>query len=172
MVLKSFLDWFRRVVVLTFFVRSSEMTKKTFTTTLSVCCCCFIASKGLIIRPAFKKSARGAPLRQRSVVTLATGTNCCSWFKLEMKLSTENWNVDFVIFEVVKFLSLLERPDYCKSSKETHGSYSFFEGPNAGLIRTWLKFEHFCLLCFKFSVGLIRMHVLFEGGSLSRIHSM
>ena len=153
-------------------MRSSEMTKKTFTTTLSVCCCCFIASKGLIIRPAFKKSARGAPLRQRSVVTLATGTNCCSWFKLEMKLSTENWNVDFVIFEVEKFLSLLERPDYRKSSKETRGSYSFFEGPNAGLIRTWLKFEHFCLLCFKFSAGLIRMHVLFEGGSLSRIHSM
>ena len=59
---------------------------------------------------------------------------------------------------------------YRKSSKETRGSYSFSEGSNAGLIRVWPQFCHFCLLFFKFSAGLIRMRVLFEGGSLSRIY--
>ena len=41
-----------------------------------------------------------------------------------------------------------------------------------GLIRIWPKFRHFCLLFFKFSAGLIRMRVLFEGGSLSRIYGI
>ena len=59
---------------------------------------------------------------------------------------------------------------YRKSSKETRGSYSFSEGPNAGLIRVWPQFLHFCLQFLKFSAGLIRMRVLFEGGSLLRIY--
>ena len=59
---------------------------------------------------------------------------------------------------------------YRKSSKETRGSYSFSEGPNAGLIIIWLKFGHFCLLIIMFAAGLIRMQVLFEGGFLSRIY--
>ena len=61
-------------------------------------------------------------------------------------------------------------PKYRKSSKETCGSFSFFDGPNASLIRISSEFGHFCLLFFKFSAGLIRMRVLFEGGSLSRIY--
>ena len=61
---------------------------------------------------------------------------------------------------------------YRKSSKETRGSYSFSEGPNAGLIRIWPEFRLFCILFFKFPAGLIRMWVLFEGGSLSRIYGM
>ena len=61
---------------------------------------------------------------------------------------------------------------YSKSLKETHGSYSFSKGPNVGLIRIWPKFVHFCLLIFKFSVGLIRIRVLFEGGSLLRIYGI
>ena len=61
---------------------------------------------------------------------------------------------------------------YRKSSKETHGSYSFSEGPNAGLLRIWPKFGHFYLLFFNFAAGLIRMRVLFEGRSLSRIYSI
>ena len=58
--------------------------------------------------------------------------------------------------------------NYCKSSKETRGSYSFSEGPNAGLIRIWV----FLPIVFKFAAGLIRIWVLFEGGSLSRIYGM
>ena len=67
-------------------------------------------------------------------------------------------------------LCILQR--YRKSSKETRGCYFFFEGPNAGLIRIWPKFGHFCLMFFKSSAGLIRMRVLFEGGSLSRIYGI
>ena len=48
---------------------------------------------------------------------------------------------------------------YRKSSKETRGSYSLNEGPNAGLIRIWV----FLPIAYKFSVGLIKMRVLFEG---------
>ena len=33
-----------------------------------------------------------------------------------------------------------------------------------------LEFGYFCLLLFEFTVGLIRIRVLFEGGSLSRIY--
>ena len=62
-------------------------------------------------------------------------------------------------------------PSYRKSSKETRGSYSFSEGSNAGLIRILPKFGHFCLLIIMFAVGLIRMRVLFKGGSLLRIYS-
>ena len=58
---------------------------------------------------------------------------------------------------------------YRKSSKETCGSYSFSEGPNAGLIRIWPEFVHFCLLFLKFSACHIRTWVLFEDGSPSRI---
>ena len=61
---------------------------------------------------------------------------------------------------------------YRKSSKETRGSYSFSEAPTAGLIRILAKFCSFYLLFFKFTAGLIRMRVLFEGGSLSRIYGM
>ena len=61
---------------------------------------------------------------------------------------------------------------YRKSSKETRGSYSFSEAPTAGLIRNLVKFCSFYLLFFKFTAGLIRMRVLFEGGSLSRIYGM
>ena len=50
---------------------------------------------------------------------------------------------------------------YRKSSKETRRP----EGLNVVLIRIW----YFCLLFFKVSVGFIRMRVLFEGGSLSKI---
>ena len=51
-------------------------------------------------------------------------------------------------------------------------SCSFSDGPNAGLIRILPEFGHFCLLFSKFSAGVIRMRVLFEGGSLSRIYGM
>ena len=61
---------------------------------------------------------------------------------------------------------------YRKSSKETRVSYSSSNGPNAGLIRIWPRFLHFGLLFFKLSAGLIRMRVLFEGGSLSRIYGI
>ena len=61
---------------------------------------------------------------------------------------------------------------YRKSSKETRGSYSFFEGLNASLIRILPKFLHFCLLFFKFSVGRIRMQALFKGWSLLRIYGL
>ena len=37
-------------------------------------------------------------------------------------------------------------------------------------MRVLLEFWEFCLLFFKFTVGLIRIWVLFEGGSLSRIY--
>ena len=37
-------------------------------------------------------------------------------------------------------------------------------------MRVLLEFGHFCLLFFKFNAGLIRIRVLFEGGSLSRIY--
>ena len=70
-----------------------------------------------------------------------------------------------------KFFSK-DQTTYRKSSKETRGYYSFSEGPNAGFIRVWTQFGHFCLLFFKFSAGLIRMRVLFEGGSLSRIYGI
>ena len=70
------------------------------------------------------------------------------------------------------FKSNIELCKYRKCSKETRGSYAFSEGPNAGLIRIWPLFRHFCLLFFKLSAGLIRMRVLFEGGSLSRIYGM
>ena len=36
-------------------------------------------------------------------------------------------------------------------------------------MRVLLEFEYFCLLFFRFSMGLIRIWVLFEGGSLLRI---
>ena len=52
---------------------------------------------------------------------------------------------------------------YRKSSKETRRSYSFFEGLNAGLIKIWPGFGHFCLLFFKFF-----LRVLLECGSYSR----
>ena len=61
---------------------------------------------------------------------------------------------------------------YRKSSKETRGSYSSSEAPTAGLIRILVDFCSFYLLFFKFTAGLIRMRVLFEGGSLSRIYGM
>ena len=35
-----------------------------------------------------------------------------------------------------------------------------------------LEFEYFCLLFFKFTAGLIRIQVLFEGGSLLGIYGM
>ena len=35
-----------------------------------------------------------------------------------------------------------------------------------------LEFGYFCLLFFKFTAGLIRIRVLFEGGSLSRIYGI
>ena len=35
-----------------------------------------------------------------------------------------------------------------------------------------LEFGHFCLVFFKFTAGLIRIRVLFEGGSLSRIYGV
>ena len=37
-------------------------------------------------------------------------------------------------------------------------------------IQVLLEFGYFCLLFFKFTAGLIRIRVLFEGGSLSRIY--
>ena len=37
-------------------------------------------------------------------------------------------------------------------------------------MRVLLEIEHFCLLFFKFTAGLIRIRVLFEGRSLSRIY--
>ena len=52
---------------------------------------------------------------------------------------------------------------YHKSSKETCGSYYFSEVK----MQVLLKFGYFCLLFFKFTVGLIRIRVLFKGGSLS-----
>ena len=52
---------------------------------------------------------------------------------------------------------------YRKSSKETRRSYSFFDGPNAGVIRI--------RVFLPFSAG-IRMRVLFEGGSLLRIYGI
>ena len=39
-------------------------------------------------------------------------------------------------------------------------------------MRVLLEFGHFCLLFFEFTVGLIRIRVLFEGGSLSRIYGI
>ena len=39
-------------------------------------------------------------------------------------------------------------------------------------MRVLLEFGHFCLLFFKFTAGLIRIRVLFEGGSLSRIYGI
>ena len=53
---------------------------------------------------------------------------------------------------------------YRKSSKETRRSYSFFDGPNAGVIRI--------RVFLPFSAGLIRTRVLFEGGSLLRIYGI
>ena len=37
-------------------------------------------------------------------------------------------------------------------------------------MRVLLEFGYFCLLFFKFTAGLIRIRVLFEGESLSRIY--
>ena len=51
---------------------------------------------------------------------------------------------------------------YRISSKETRGSYFFFEGPNAGLIRIWPEFVHFCLLFLSF------LRILKERGSYLR----
>ena len=51
---------------------------------------------------------------------------------------------------------------YRKSSKETRGSYSFSEGPNAGLIRILPNFSIFAY-CF-----LSSLRVLLECGSYSR----
>ena len=39
-------------------------------------------------------------------------------------------------------------------------------------MRVLLEFGYFCLLFFKFTVGLIRIRVLFKGGSLLRIYGM
>ena len=56
-----------------------------------------------------------------------------------------------------------EKGKYRKSSKETRGSYSFSGGTNAGLIRIWSEFVHFCLrileccIVLKFSEGLIKV---------------
>ena len=53
-----------------------------------------------------------------------------------------------------------------QSSKKTCGSYSFSEGQNGGLIRIWKSLP----IVFKLNEGLIRIRVLFEVGSLSRIY--
>ena len=39
-------------------------------------------------------------------------------------------------------------------------------------MRVLLEFEHFCLLIFKFTAGLIRIRVLLEGESYLRIYGM
>ena len=70
----------------------------------------------------------------------------------------------------MKFYLKTYKYTYRKSSKETRGSYSSSEAPTAGLIRILVDFCSFYLLFFKFTAGLIRMRVLFEGGSLSRIY--
>ena len=39
-------------------------------------------------------------------------------------------------------------------------------------MRVLLEFEHFCLLIFKFTAGLIRIRVLLEGESYLRIYGI
>ena len=39
-------------------------------------------------------------------------------------------------------------------------------------MRVLLEFGCFCLLVLKFTLGLIRIRVLFEGGPLSKIYGM
>ena len=54
---------------------------------------------------------------------------------------------------------------YRKSSKETRGSYFSSKTTNAGLIRV-------CIGKISKNAGFIRIQVLFEGGSLSRIYGI
>ena len=63
--------------------------------------------------------------------------------------------------------NLLKNEDYLKSSKETRGVILSLRVKMGFL----LEFGYFCLLFFKFTVGLFRIRVLFEGGSLLWIYS-
>ena len=109
-------------------------------------------------------------LAQVIVFVISRNSNYVSMMGLSVKLKAKAVWLSFshkkqtsMFFYKIPFM-------YRKSSKETRGSYSFSEAPTAGLIRNLVKFCSFYLLFFKFTAGLIRMRVLFEGGSLSRIY--
>ena len=58
-----------------------------------------------------------------------------------------------------------DKTAYLKSSKEIRWSYSISQIANEGLIRV-------CIGKISKNAGLIRIRVLFEGGSLSRIYGI
>ena len=89
--------------------------------------------------------------RCQNLVTFLPNKLFSEWLKLKILqikvVLVIRYSDEKMVFRKVEYISTIQNSqrNFEKGQKRSRGSYSFSEGPNAGLIRVWSLFLHFCL---------------------------